>query len=256
MVRGRWLIDGGFMSRVSSQKQKLIGTIGSALSTFDQLTAASAGRAKEHLHRLFGQWVREGLTAARTSIEAIDVQKVLELRQINQTTHAVFQSHIDTATSALQGKPSGVICSIAELFKHTVDFSAHEIRQLGRVLQLSKAARRQAKILRSRSLSFVTSGGFWVLIAAASVLAVPVYRYGSAYWRAHEASASTVGAVVSTQVRKDVEFVRSQATAPDKPLIERSASTAKAVWDLVDTVPKIFNALVGAWGILLLWLRR
>jgi hypothetical protein len=243
------------MTRLKSQRHTLIATINSALTTFRHLAAASSGKAKEHLDGLYGTWVIQKLTAALSAIEAVDVEQVRAVRYAKQSTYAVFESHIDAARSALRGQ-YGVTDSISELFKHTADYSANQIHQLGRVLRLTQVARRRLRVFRSRSLSLVTSGPFWVLLFMLAILTIPIVRYGSVYWQTPKASASSIDAAIARRVRMDADSVRSQASAPDKPLIERTASTVKAIWELIDTVPKIVSALVAAWGMILLWLRR
>lgn len=244
------------MASLVTQKENLLTVLGTALAVFDGVVEKSSGKAGEELRGLYGGWIKEGLTEAKAEIGAIDIDKVRALRETKQTTEPVFESHIDSAARCLKDN-KGVKYSINKLFEYKQQYSADEIRKLGRILKLADNALRRTTILRSPRLSLLTSGWLWVCLLAVALLAIPAYRYGSVYLHsASGAQSSPAREVVVKQIERDMDTVQVRAKEPNKSTLERSASVVKAVWDLMDTIPKIITALSAVWGIVLLWFRR
>lgn len=244
------------MASLANQRQCLLKNLHTAQTIFDGFAEGSSGKARQELQHLYGQWVKEKLSEASRNIASIDIEKVLALREAKQTTEPVFEEKIDAAVECLTND-NGVKYSINKLFEHKVDYSADEIQKLGRVLRLTDKVLHRIAIFRSSILSLLTSGWVWVGILLLALLTIPVYRYGEVYLQSTDSSQrESIHMVIATQVEKDIGAIHDRAMGPNKSIIERSAKVVKAVWDITDTIPKIVNTLVAAWGFVLLWLRR
>ena len=91
-----------------------------------------------------------------------------------------------------------------------------------------------------------------------ALLTIPAYRYGSVYLQSNATSQGGASRqeLVALQVERDVGVIQARAKQADKTPLERTAAVVKDVWAIMDTIPKIITALSGAWGVVLLWLRR
>lgn len=244
------------MASLESQKTQIVTTLNDALQRFEGLVGASAGKASQELTGLHGNWVKDNLTAAALAIREIDTDKVIALRSARQSTEPVFESHINAALRALQDS-YGVSYSINKLFEEKIHFDANQIRTLDKVQALGGKACRRLKIFRSRQLSLLASGWLWVGMLAIALLSFPIYRYGAVALQARQAAETqSLSEVVQKQVQTDIGTVQAKAKSPEKNVVERTSSTVKAIWDLMDTIPKIINAIAGVWAFILLWLRR
>ena len=242
------------MANLARQKEKLLSLFDRALEASRELESGKGAGAG--LRDLYRGWLKDGLTKAKQEVNMIDTSKVDALRKAKQTTEPVFESHIDQADTFLKST-KGVKYAIKELFKEKQDYSADEIRKLHRVSKLTDQTLRRMAILRSRALSLITSGGLWICILAVALMTIPVYRYGAIYLQSRKSVAEgTPRGAVAEQAQRDINVIQAKATEPNKSVLERSASVAKDVWTLVDTIPKIITALSAAWGLMIIWFRR
>ena len=251
------IIGGASMASLFAQKEGLREVLEQAHAAFRELADRSSGKAGEELRGLYGGWVLENLDQSAAIVRAIDVEKVKALREERQTTAPVFESKIDAAVKRLKDT-HGVKYSIAELFKNKASFSAEEIRGLGRVLRLTERALRRFTIFRSRSWSLLTNGWLWIGLLVIALVSIPAYRYGVVYFQSSTTAHASVAPkdAVLKQVEADATLLQTRAREPEKSFLSRTAAVAKDIWTLMDTIPKIFTALSGFWGILLLWMRR
>ena len=244
------------MASLASQQQNLKLALGEAINEFARIAEHSSGRIRQELSGLYGKWVKESFEKALAETKSIDVDKVLALREGRKTTSEVFESPIDRALSSLRDA-HGAKYSINELLKNKQDLSADQIRKLGRLSRLSDKAIRRLRIFRSPALSLFTSGWLWISILSIAVLSVPTYRYGETILASMSSQqATTPQEAVEKQLKADVAVIRAQTKLPEKNFVERSSATVKAIWELMDTIPKIINAVAAAWSVLLLWMRR
>ncbi len=244
------------MASLASQKRNLELTIQKAALQFDALVKGSSGRAKEELVGLRGRWVTEKLDKSLSELKSIDIDKVLALRESKRSTDSVFESLINEAVRLLKDT-NGVKDLLNELLENKKELSASEIRQIGKISKLADNALRRLKIFKSRKLSLLTSGWLWLFVLVIALLSIPIYRYGQiALSSISSHQTSNVSDVVKGQISTDIAKIQALRQHPDKSSLDQVTTTVKNVWDFIDTIPKIINAIAGFWGIFLLWLRR
>ena len=125
-------------------------------------------------------------------------------------------------------------------------------------MRLTERALRRFTIFRSRSWSLLANGWLWIGLLVIALVSIPTYRYGVVYFQSFTVAQMPVAPkdAVLKQVEADATLLQTRAREPEKSVLSRTAAVAKDIWTLMDTVPKIFTALSGFWGVLLLWLRR
>ena len=244
------------MASLKRQQREIAAILSQAQNIFEQLVSQSSGKAKEEFVGLYGKWVKENLDKALAEIESLRVEKVIASRNERKNTADIFETCIDRAVAAIEGS-HGVKYSINELFKYKPDYSAQEITALGKITRQCDRALLRLKIFRSPTLSIITSGWLWATIVIVAILSIPVYRYGWLYFQPIvEHQSTSQHEIIRQQVKSDIAVIQAQARAPEKSILERSSSTAKAIWDLMSTIPKIVSALAAAWSVILIWVRR
>lgn len=244
------------MTSLKSQQKEIVNILSQAQNIFERLVSQSSSKAKEEFVGLYGKWVKENLNKAIAEIEALKVDKVIASRNERKSTSDIFENYIDRAVAAIKDT-HGVKYSINELFKYKPDYSAQQITELGRITRQCDRALLRLKIFRSPALSIITSGWLWATIVIVAILSIPVYRYGWLYFQPIvEHQSTSQHEIIRQQVKSDIAVIQAQARAPEKSILERSSSTANAIWDLMSTIPKIISALAAAWSVILIWARR
>jgi hypothetical protein len=243
------------MANLSKQRDTIIRLIDDSLkqqATLEKLTTPNAAGQVSELHI---RWIRERLESARQILSEIDVEKVFELRAANKDTIENLESPIDDARSKYY-ENYGIKPLISAEFENSKKHSSATIKTLRTLDEIANRTLRRLTIMRSRWLSRATSGWLWCTLLIIALLSIPVYRYTPIYLESLRNGHAAATATTVAKFDKDREQIISSQSTPGKSLLEKSASTVKDIWTLMDTIPKIFNALCGIWAGLLLWMRR